>query len=35
MPAPARIVEEAIVGPSLGKEAINQGLMSILIGFLA
>jgi SecD/SecF fusion protein len=28
MPAPTRIVEEAIVGPSLGKEAINQGLLS-------
>lgn len=28
MPAPTRIVEEAIVGPSLGQEAINQGLMS-------
>ncbi|MDQ3291088.1 MAG: protein translocase subunit SecD, partial [Bacteroidota bacterium] len=28
MPAPTRIVEEAIVGPSLGQEAINQGLLS-------
>ncbi|QMU29431.1 protein translocase subunit SecDF [Adhaeribacter radiodurans] len=30
MPAPTRIVEEAIVGPSLGQEAINQGLLSSL-----
>ncbi len=30
MPAPTRIVEEAIVGPSLGQEAINQGLYSTL-----
>ncbi|WP_051359678.1 protein translocase subunit SecDF [Adhaeribacter aquaticus] len=28
MPAPTRIVEEAVVGPSLGREAINQGLIS-------
>ena len=28
MPAPIRIVEEAIVGPSLGQEAINQGVLS-------
>jgi SecD/SecF fusion protein len=34
MPAPVRIVEEAIVGPSLGKEAINQGLLSALAGLL-
>jgi SecD/SecF fusion protein len=34
MPAPVRIVEEAIVGPSLGKEAINQGLISALAGLV-
>ena len=28
------IIEEAIVGPSLGKESINKGLVSILIGLL-
>ncbi len=33
LPAPARIVEEAIVGPSLGKEAINSGLWSFVIAF--
>ena len=31
LPAPARIIEEAIVGPSLGKEAIDSGLKSFVI----
>ncbi|TNE80371.1 MAG: protein translocase subunit SecDF [Bacteroidetes bacterium] len=35
LPAPARIVEEAIVGPSLGKDAINSGLMSIIGGLVS
>jgi len=34
LPAPAHIVEEAIVGPSLGKEAIRTGLNSFIIAFL-
>ncbi|MBC5993022.1 protein translocase subunit SecDF [Pontibacter cellulosilyticus] len=34
MPAPTRIVEEAVVGPSLGKEAINQGLISTIAGLV-
>lgn len=34
LPAPTRIVEEAVVGPSLGQESINQGLTSVLVGFL-
>ncbi|MDP4267629.1 MAG: protein translocase subunit SecDF [Bacteroidota bacterium] len=34
LPVPAKIVEEAVVGPSLGKEAINSGLMSFLIALL-
>lgn len=34
LPAPARIVEEAIVGPSLGAEAINAGLISMIGGLL-
>jgi SecD/SecF fusion protein len=34
MDAPARIVQEAVVGPSLGKEAINAGLISSLVGLL-
>lgn len=33
MPAPARIVQEDIVGPSLGKEAIHSGLISFIIAF--
>ncbi|MFO7614485.1 MAG: protein translocase subunit SecDF [Bacteroidales bacterium] len=33
MPAPARIVEEAVVGPSLGKEAINAGMWSFVLAF--
>ena len=34
MPAPARIIQEAIVGPSLGQEAINSGFFSFLIAFI-
>src|SRR5574344_2043759 len=36
MPAPARIVQEDIVGPSLGQESINQGIISFVValGFL-
>ncbi|MDA3780678.1 MAG: protein translocase subunit SecDF [Bacteroidales bacterium] len=34
LPAPARIIQEAIVGPSLGHEAINSGFNSFLIAFL-
>lgn len=30
LPAPARIIEEAIVGPSLGKEAIDAGFRSFV-----
>lgn len=33
--ASVRIVEEAVVGPSLGQKAINSGLTSILVGFLS
>jgi SecD/SecF fusion protein len=33
LPAPAKIVEEAIVGPTLGKEAIQAGLWSFIIAF--
>jgi SecD/SecF fusion protein len=31
LPAPARIIEEAIVGPSLGQEAIDAGFKSFII----
>ncbi len=34
LPAPTRIVEEAIVGPSLGQESITQGLISMLAGLV-
>ncbi len=34
LPAPANIIEEAIVGPSLGQEAIQSGMMSFLVAFL-
>ncbi|MCB0804813.1 MAG: protein translocase subunit SecDF [Bacteroidales bacterium] len=34
LPAPARIVEEAVVGPSLGHEAVNAGLWSFVIAFI-
>jgi len=34
MPAPARIVEEAIVGPSLGAKAISSGLMSFMLALV-
>ncbi len=33
MPAPARIVQEDVVGPSLGQEAIHNGLISFIIAF--
>ncbi len=33
MPAPAHIIQEDIVGPSLGKEAINSGFYSFMIAF--
>lgn len=34
LPAPARIIEEAIVGPSLGEESINAGLKSFIIALV-
>ena len=35
LPAPARIVASETVGPSLGQEAINSGLNSLLFGFFS
>ena len=35
MPAPARIVQEDIVGPSLGQESINQGIVSFIVALIA
>ncbi len=34
LPAPARIVSDTIIGPTLGKEAINSGLVSFVISFI-
>ena len=34
MPAPARIVQEDIVGPSLGQESINQGILSFVVALV-
>lgn len=34
LPAPARIVEDTVVGPTLGQEAINSGLLSFVIALI-
>ena len=34
LPAPATIIQEQVVGPSLGAESINAGLISFVIAFL-
>ena len=34
LPAPAKIVQEQVVGPSLGAESINAGFISFIIAFL-
>ena len=33
LPAPARITQEAVVGPSLGQESINSSMISFVIAF--
>ncbi|MEK9959198.1 MAG: protein translocase subunit SecD, partial [Pelagibacteraceae bacterium] len=33
LPAPLKIIEERTVGPDLGKESIEKGIMSLIIGF--
>lgn len=33
MPAPAKIIQEDVVGPSLGQKAIHDGLISFIIAF--
>lgn len=35
LPAPARIVQEQVVGPTLGAESIEAGFTSIILSFLA
>jgi len=34
LPAPAHIVSDTVIGPTLGKEAINSGLISFIISFI-
>ena len=34
MPAPARIVQEEVVGPTLGAQSIKQGITSFIIAFI-
>lgn len=34
VPAPARIIQDTVVGPSLGQESINAGMLSFLIAFV-
>ncbi len=34
MPAPTRIVQEEVVGPSLGAQSIKQGIMSFIVAFV-
>ena len=33
LPAPARIISDTVIGPTLGREAINSGLVSFIISF--
>ena len=34
MPAPTRIVQEEVVGPSLGAQSIKQGIISFVVAFI-
>ena len=34
MPAPARIVQEDVVGPTLGAQSIQQGMISMVVAFV-
>ena len=34
LPAPLNIIEERTVGPGLGQDSINAGILSLIIGFL-
>jgi preprotein translocase subunit SecD len=34
LPAPVDIIEERTVGPSLGEDSINKGLLSVILGYL-
>jgi SecD/SecF fusion protein len=34
LPAPVDIIEERTVGPSLGEDSINKGLLSVILGYV-
>ena len=34
VPAPAKIIQDTVVGPSLGQESINAGLLSFVVAFI-
>ena len=34
VPAPAKIIQDTVVGPSLGQESINAGMISFIIAFI-
>ena len=34
VPAPSKIIQDTVVGPSLGQESINAGLFSFLVAFI-
>jgi len=34
LPAPARIIQETVVGPTLGKESIKAGFISFVVAFV-
>ncbi len=34
VPAPARIIQDTVVGPSLGQESINAGMLSFVLAFI-
>ncbi len=34
VPAPAKIIQDTVVGPSLGQESIDAGLMSFVVAFI-
>ncbi|MES2616891.1 MAG: protein translocase subunit SecDF [Bacteroidota bacterium] len=35
LPAPAKIIAEDVVGPTLGQESITKGMNSLIVGFIA
>lgn len=34
VPAPAKIIQDTVVGPSLGQESINAGMISFIVAFI-